>query len=741
MNKIVIEYTHSKYKSPTNNWGVWNGIIKKVFSKDDDSASIIREGNSICFVGDTGFEMKYKQLYSIAGEIVKTQYGYQLQLGTISEYLDMTSQVDKDNFLKTILTEKQFNDLKAKFKDPFQLLEERNREKLLEVDGIGEVVVDRLLQRFNNTRDNAHVYAYFSSLDLTNEFINKLIITYGSGDILLQKFKQNPYVLIDDINGVGFLKADEIAMKSKLVEPDSKERVFAATEYFLSNKLDNSTYIDMKRFKSGMKDLLKKVSEKLLDELIIEMYDKGIIYLDKNKKDIGLMKYYTLERNIALELKRIIESEPKIKIDETITKQEVEDKIKEIEEAQGWEYTDEQVKAIKQCLLKNINIIYALAGTGKTTVVNAIIKILKDKNISIKQVALAGKAAQRLEEITNYPASTIHRCLGFVPDMGFMYHSNNKLPVDIVVIDETSMLPLDLFYNLVQAIPDGCKLIMLGDIGQLESVGIGNLFKDLIESNKIPKIELTKIHRQAQKSAIITNSIDIRNSKLIIEKDFLGYDIRGELQDLELEITSHGKNLNDNIIKYFKKYYDPKVNNILDLQVVLPKNDDVLSLNNKIQDIVNSTSDESISFSKNFEIRVNDKVINRKNNYNARTIQGVKTPIFNGNIGIIKSIDKLNKILIIDFENIGEIIFDFENGNNLQLGYAITCHSAQGSQWKTVIVGINYSMFFLLSREWLYTAITRASKHCVLISENQALRYATGCSKINKKNTFLKKLL
>jgi len=739
MNKIVVEYTHSRWKSPTNNWGVYFGKIKKIFSKDDDFN--LNEGSEVCFVGDAGFELKFKQLYSMTGEFIKSQYGMQLQLGTLSEYLDMTSQVDKDNFLKAILTGKQFDDLKSKFKDPFILLENNEREKLLSVNGIGEVVVDRLLKKFNNTRDNAHVYAYFIGLGLTNDFINKLIITYGGGDTLLQKFKQNPYVLINDVDGVGFLKADEIAMKSKLVEPDSSERVFAATEYFLSNKLNNSTYIEMNKFKAGINGLLKnKLSSKLLDELIIDMYDKNIIYLDKDKKIIALMRLYMLEKNIASELKRIIESEPIIKLNIDITKEEIEEKISLIEKEQGWEYTDEQVRAIKQCFLKNINIIYALAGTGKTTVVNAIIKIINGK-YPITQVALAGKAAQRLEEVTNYPASTIHRALGFVPELGFTYHSRNPMITSLVVIDESSMLSLDLFYSFVSAIPDGCKLIILGDTGQLESIGVGNLLKDLIESNKIPKVELTKIHRQAQKSAIITNSIDIRNSKLIIEKDFIGYDIKGELQDLELEITSHGKNTINDIMKYFKKYYNQKENNILEIQVVLPKKDDALLVNNEIQNFVNPVADEKVSFSKKFEIRVGDKVINRKNNYNSRTIKGVKTPIFNGNIGIVNKIDFFDKILIIDFENIGEIIFDFEDGGNLQLGYAITCHSAQGSQWKTVIVGINYSMFFLLSREWLYTALTRASKHCVLVAENQALRYATGISKINKKNTFLKKIL
>jgi exodeoxyribonuclease V alpha subunit len=369
-----------------------------------------------------------------------------------------------------------------------------------------------------------------------------------------------------------------------------------------------------------------------------------------------------------------------------------------------------------------------------------------------------------MTEITNISGYTIHRLLGFIPGQGFQFNKNNPLYEDIIIVDEVSMIGGYLFYSLIQAVKNGAKLVMLADIGQLESIGVLNVASDIINSGKTPVVRLDKIHRQAQKSAIITESIKVRNGVQLCDNSFSDKEIRGELQDLELDIYLNKDKTAQKVIEKFKENL-PKVNNIMDIQVILPMKTNgkssTFNINQELQNIYNpyypSMKEIEISHSKNlsYKLRINDKVMNTRNNYktvkynpysedeedlfNSDDDYQVFTPIFNGNLGIIKGI--YSTYMIIDFYTIGEIIVPQKHWKYIELGYAATCHKFQGSQSPIVIIGLDFNAYMLLTKEWVYTALTRAQEYCVLCAENKALRYAISHNGVSNKKTHLKDML
>ena len=357
-----------------------------------------------------------------------------------------------------------------------------------------------------------------------------------------------------------------------------------------------------------------------------------------------------------------------------------------------------------------------------------------------------------MSEITGKTGFTIHRLLGYPKGaseyQGFEFNQDNKLPYNIYILDEISMVDARLFYYLLRAIPDGAKLICLGDSGQLESIGCGNIAYDMIHSPEIPTIELTKIHRQAAKSAIITQSIAIRNGIQIINKDWTGVETRGELQDLELRCYSDKSNTFYNIMEIFSKLMAQKDFNIMDTQIIVPiktKGDScTYNINNTIQELYNPSAKNKkeitrFSNEKPFVIREGDKVINTVNNYR------LLTPIYNGNIGTVKSIwyseEADSRIMTIDFIGIGNVDVPEDCWIGIELGYAITVHKYQGSQSKNVIFGLDFTAYSLLTRELVYTGITRAQKKCYLVCQTGALRYATAQQSVSNKQTHLQNCL
>lgn len=424
-------------------------------------------------------------------------------------------------------------------------------------------------------------------------------------------------------------------------------------------------------------------------------------------------------------------------------------------------------------VLRRNNQIFITGNCGKTVITKVFTSVYKQSGLSVALCTLSGKASARIQEATGFNGSTIHRLLGFVPDIGFKYNKDNPLPYDVIIVDESSFVGGELFYDLISAIKEGGKLILVGDDKQLPSIGMCNIFFDMINSKKIAMAKLTQIHRQAQKSGIIVASKMVREGTQLVKNGWVGKETRGELQDFTIDIYDNKLYSNPKIIEWYR-HYVKDLPDTFKTQIIVPmkyRGDfNTFDLNNQIQAIFNPKNSikKEILLTKNgksFTIREGDKVINRKNNYHAiiykednfknniyqqefldideygNQVDNRKyTEIFNGFCGeVVKIID--NKI-IVKFDLCGDLIlFDYENRNNLELAYALTTHLFQGSQIENVIVGIDNGSYIMNTKELVYTAITRASKECVLLCEGGALKHAINTSQTNNKNTFLMTLL
>lgn len=396
-------------------------------------------------------------------------------------------------------------------------------------------------------------------------------------------------------------------------------------------------------------------------------------------------------------------------------------------------------------VLRRKNKIFVTGNCGKTTTANGIFKVFDSDKILA--CALSGKASVRIKEATNLEAGTIHKTLGYT-NGEFAYDENNKLNCECFLIDESTMVNGTLFLSVLKAIPTGATLIMCGDIKQLTPIGNCQVFYDILKHSNVQIIELTKPHRQALKSGIITTSLAISKQQQILQPQDNGTKIFGQLQDMIVKIQDDNTTIFNEIIKSFMEEYNIN-KDIIETQIVLAVKTrgqvSCYNVNQEIQKIVNPINESnayieifSHSVGKEkyyYKIQVGDKVINVKNNYHALNLDGEEVSVFNGNIGIVEKIS--DDECVIDFIGIGKIIFERKNWNNLELAYALTCHKVQGSGFNSVIIGLDTNSYLMNCSEWLYTSITRAKKKCVLISTNGTIRNTIRQKETKKKQTFL----
>lgn len=428
------------------------------------------------------------------------------------------------------------------------------------------------------------------------------------------------------------------------------------------------------------------------------------------------------------------------------------EKISALEEKQGFPFAEEQLNGIKLGLDKQVCLISGLAGSGKSSLVSGILASLSEYNFA--QCALSGKAAARLQEVTGQAGCTIHRLLSYEPmSGGFAYNEKNQLPYHIIVLDEVSLVGGEIFLDLIKAIPDGSKLIMLGDMGQLESIGALNLAADIYESAVIPTVELKQVHRQAAQSGIITSAHSVRNQEQLYPDGLDGIDIRGELQDMIFELTSDRTQNRAKVLNWFKKWYESDIvgKDIMKIQLIAPVKERgdccVFNLNLDVQSYINPVNEfedkiKMGSKDKSYYIHVNDKVMCIKNNYKTFDEYGVNCPIYNGWVGIVKDITP--DFVKINFPLAGGIVCMSKNDvrSQLVLGYASTVHKLQGSDAPVVIGALDYSTPpKMLTCQLLYTLLTRAKKRCIVVAECNALTKAIGTDYVSTKRTFLKELL
>ena len=748
--KLKVRIPDSKcirFYNSSSMWTSFFGVVTEILEISTDEVQI-NTNKTYKFSGNVSFKPEPRINYIITTEYVKDEkWGWQMEIVTGYEDVSLETDEEKKSFLNAILTPLQVKNLYKKYDNPFIYIQNGDIEALSKVDGIGNIVAERIINKFRSSEDLAPAFAFFSPIGVSPNMIKKLCDTYTGAQAAIQEFKTNPYILADDVEYVGFIKADEIALNYG-IEVTSSFRIKAGITYFLKKYANDegSTWIDGNTFKSETVKLLG-IEFKYIMNVVKFMIQDNLLYVDKEKNRLALRYYYNLEGKIRNKLQLLKDYETP-----TIDKEYVAKIISNTQCEQGFDFTEEQIDGIYEVMKNNVCVVIGGAGVGKSTVIKGVYNALKD-GTEIYQCAFSGQASKRINEATGYPSSTIHRLLGY-NGHSFEKNSENPLNKGIIILDEASMVNLELFWHLIDAIPLGSKLILLGDTGQLPPIGAGNLLMDIIKSNIIKVVELTKIHRQAAKSAIITTSYQVRSKKPIVEPEYEGDEILGELKDLILEIRQEKDDLSNMLIRTFMEEFD-KLCDISKIQIILAQNKKVaLSrqlINEEIQRLVNpaKAKEKSIKLGDKSVARVGDKVINRKNCYRVFTNTLDETNIYNGSMGIIEKIVAIDDIenmlneeyIIVDFFGEGKVILKQENYFNLELAYAITCHSSQGSQFDITIVAFDNSSYVMLSNEWLYTAITRAKKKCYIIAENKALNIACTSNKIKHRKTFLKEFL
>ncbi|MCD3194893.1 AAA family ATPase [Clostridium botulinum C] len=748
--KRVMYPKNGKYES--GDWCIITASVEEVIEGEPHIHPVY---NTITLLGNFPTYNSNEVYKVVAQEEYNERYkSFQYRVSYFGRPMNLKSEEDKKTFLKPILSDKQLNGFYNTFNDPFEVISKGQIQEMIKVKGVGEVIAQGILKRYCQCIDYSSIYVELDKYGLSKNMIKKLIGEYKSPQVVVDKIKENPYILADAINGIGWEKADKMALRGGL-PADSPFRVKAFIVHVLEEEAQNgNSYVNPIDLTNELIYSLGYVDMNKLSDTIQKMYDDKILWRNNINNDlpttkVGLMRYFNLENRIAQELKRINEGANNFKFDN------YENIIKQVEKEQGWEYTDEQKYGIHEALKNQVILITGGGGTGKTSVVNGIIKILQEYKYS--QCALSGKASSRMAEVTGEEGYTIHRLLGYNPDgedSKFVYNKNNPLPSKIIIVDEISMIGGELFYYLIQAISTGSKLILLGDVHQLESIGSMNLAKDILESKCIATVELTKIHRQAQKSGIITESVKLREHPVPLYKSgWTGHVFRGELKDFELEVYSDKTMSMYNILESFKHYL-PMATDITEIQILVPIKERgeacVFNINNAIQEIYNPYdslhNEVTIQFAKNkkFIIRENDKIMVMKNNYKTTDVDGKKVPIFNGQQGIVKEIDLSKGLMYVDMPYVSDklMIIPKSTWSSLQLGYASTVAKSQGSQYEYVIGCVDYSTPpAMLTKELVYTLMTRATKLCKLCGETRALYQAMSTSFVSTKSTFLKQLL
>ena len=586
-------------------------------------------------------------------------------------------------------------------------------DRLCEVQGIGKDKLEKIKTSWEKQKGVRDVMVFLHSHGVSAAYAVKIYKQYGKKSI--EKVKENPYCLADDVFGIGFKMADRIASTLGYGMNDIR-RCKAGVVYTLKElSNDGHCFAEREQLVSSATTLLS-VGRSFISDAIDALVEEEKLVLEQG--ELFLPMYYYSEVGVANKLRRMLKDG-----DKDILKGFDISKI----ETGGIQYDSVQVEAINEAMRSKVMVLTGGPGTGKTTTTLGIIAALETFKKKVLCAAPTGRAAKRMSEATGKNAMTIHRMLGFTPSGGFEHDEDNPLDGDVLIVDEASMIDILLMNSLIKAVPQTMRLIFVGDIDQLPSVGAGNVLRDIIDSGMIPVVRLTRIFRQAMTSRIITNAHkinkglypDVSNGK---DADFFF------IKDTDAEHTAAEiVNLVKNRLP--KAYgYEPK-----DIQVLVPMKNGAAgtkNLNIILQEAINPVGECITSGA--FKYRVGDKVMQIRNDY--------KKNVFNGDIGFVKEIDTEEHVMTVTF---GDEDVEYEKGDmgELTLSYACTIHKSQGSEYPVVVMPLLMSHYIMLQRNLVYTGVTRAKKLCVIIGDGRAMYQAINNQVVLKRNTRLKERL
>jgi exodeoxyribonuclease V alpha subunit len=667
------------------------------------------------------------QEYKIKAKLVySSKYkAYQYEAITVEQDTPKTVE-DQRKFLGSLLTENQAKVLLEAYPEVIQIVMSGESDKidLNKTKGIKEFTWNLIKSKIEENFVNADIITLLAPLGISFNKIKKLLNDEPNAHILRQKILDDPYIVVD-VPGIGFKQADAIALKLNANLEVSDKRVISFLKTYLKDLAESEghTFVTYNELEVAVKENIIECEDVFNKLLTDELENPKLLHIYEDK--IGLKHFHDVETRIWKIVNQINDSEPLF-----ISDKEIASGIEKSETDQKFLYSDEQKEAIINVTKKNFNLLCGVAGTGKSSVSRAILNIYHTHSIAC--VALAAKAAKRLNETTGFYSQTLHRLLGAEGFNKFKYDEYNPLPHDLILIDESSMLNGYLILCLLRAVKPGCKIIMVGDSKQLPPIGYANIFSDLLEKENLQVNILTQIHRQAAKSGIITDSNLIRiGINPVPEKSFKT--VHGELQDLYYMFRSSREELNDIAIKTFLKTIETEgLDNVI---ILTPRKQNCINSTKEINKIIqNKLISDDVPFMQYGEAKykIGSKIINIQNDYDKN--------VMNGEMGLAKRLDingEGEDVLVVEFEG-REIEYTRPELNKIDLAYALSTHKFQGSQCSTVISILDNTHYALLSREYLYTTITRSIKRCLILAEPFAFDKSVEIDKSNTRNTWLK---
>lgn len=603
--------------------------------------------------------------------------------------------------------------------ETFRIIEEEP-ERLAEVKGISQRKAMEIADQVERKRELRQAMIFLQQYGISQKLAAKIYQTYRQE--LYSILKENPYRLADDIQGVGFRIADEIASRVG-IHADSDFRIRSGILYtLLQASLEGHTCLPRQALNQRSSRLLEIEPQYIEKHYMDLAIDKKLVIKEREGEQyIYAAKYYYMEMNTAAMLKEL-------DVAYDVPQIEIESRIRGIEKSTGMELDQLQAQAVIEAACNGLMVITGGPGTGKTTTINAIIRYFEQEGMDIFLAAPTGRAAKRMSETTGFEARTIHRMLelngGVEGNAGFERNEQNPLETDVIIVDEMSMVDSSLMHAMLKAVAAGTRLILVGDVNQLPSVGAGSVLKDIIESKQFHVVCLTKIFRQAAQSDIIVNAHKInKGQEVVLDNKSMDF----------FFLKRFDANVIISVVIQLIQQKLPKFVNAepFDIQVLTPMRKGLLGverLNHIFQQYLNPPQkDKAEKEHGDIVFREGDKVMQIKNNYQLEweicSKYGIAIDkgmgVFNGDMGIIRKINAYQEVVTVEFDECKMVDYTFKQLDELELAYAITIHKSQGSEYPAVVIPLLTGPKMLMNRNLLYTAVTRAKK-CVTLVGNDA---------------------
>ncbi len=706
MTKLRGVVEHITYQNPENGWSVMKVKVKDYKDLVTLTGSLldVPVGSVLLCEGNWRVDARYGQQFVVESweEVMPaTIYGIEKYLG--SGLVNGIGPV----YAKAIVSRFGLETIDVI---------ENGIERLLEVPRLGRKRMEKIRESWEKQKDIKEVMVFLQGYGVSTAYAAKIYRQYQKEAI--KTVKENPYKLADDIWGIGFKTADGIASKMGYENNDPR-RCRSGILYTLNQLAEEGhVYAEPEQLVTAAKELLQ-ADEEPIRKAVAGMIEAKDLIADNDV--LYLPPFYHAENGSAKRLTTLLSESlfSDMAAEEAVPYGNQPDN--------GIVYDEVQQAAIRQALESKVMVLTGGPGTGKTTTTQGIIAAFKSRGMQILLAAPTGRAAKRMTEATGMEAKTIHRLLEYNPMDGYKRNDENPLEGDVLIVDECSMIDIMLFYNLMKAIPENMRLILVGDIDQLPSVGAGNVLRDIIDSRQIPVVRLTRIFRQAQSSRIVMNAHAINAGQFPNISNGRNTDfffIKAE--DAETIPQLIVSLVRDRLSKTYG--YKPK-----EIQVLTPMqrgNVGAGNLNTELQTALNPSGPALTRGGYTF--RQGDKVMQIRNNYDKN--------VFNGDIGFISAVDMSERTLSVIYD--GRVIeYDVSELDELTLAYAITIHKSQGSEFPVVVMPVTMKHFVMLQRNLIYTGITRSKKICVLVGTTKALAYAIKQNTVSKRNTKLKERL